>query len=197
MDRLSEAVLTYARSKPEGFPVLANAFLHLGKKTVINQVLSGLASREKLIGAGGGVYFLPVNGMFGFRPPSVEKAIDGLRSGNSERIANTGAMSANFFGLTKHLPMRYIFLTSGLSRKLMLDKLPVELQHAPPWQLVLSDSRAGDAVRALAWWGQESIEVAVAKVRERLTEDERRELKSVGAQLPSWLETAVREVCHA
>lgn len=196
MDRLSEAVLEYAQGNPEGYPVLAKVLLHLGKRSSIDQVLSRLARRGKLYQAGWGLYFLPVESRFGSHAPSVPKIVKGLRDVLGERIAITGGMAAHLFGLTKHVPVRYVFLTSGSSRKLMLNKLTIEFRHAPAWQVVLCDSVAGDAIRALAWWGNEGIEDAIVKVRERLNAEDCQKLKSVRSQLPDWLAATVSEVAH-
>ena len=73
MERLSETVLRYARSQPEGTPVLAKRLLHLGSRAAVDQTLSRLARRGKLLRAARGVYALPVVSRFGRRAPSVEE----------------------------------------------------------------------------------------------------------------------------
>ena len=54
--------------------------------------------------------------------------------------------------------------------------------------------RAGEAVRALAWLGRDRAGAAAGVVRQRLTEDERRELGSVSTQMPGWLAGPVSAV---
>ena len=70
------------------------------------------------------------------------------------------------------------------------------MRHSPPWQLVLGGSRAGEAVRALAWLGPEGIGTAVEKLRQSLTAKERRELAGVTAQMPGWLAEPVSRLAH-
>ncbi len=196
MERLSEAILRYAERLPEGTPVLAKGLLHLGNRAAIDQALSRLVRRGALLRVGRGVYVLPVESRFGRRAPSVEKTIKGFAAARGERIANSGAMAANVLGLTTQLPVKRVFLTSGPSRTLTLGRERVELRHAPPWQLALAGRRAGEAVRALAWLGRDRAGAATGVIRERLSEDERRELGSVSAQMPGWLAGPVSAVVH-
>ena len=196
MERLSDTILRYAQGQPEGTPVLAKALLHLGSRAAIDQALSRLVRRGALLRAGRGVYVLPIVSRFGHRAPSAENTVEGLAAACGERIANSGAMAANVLGLTTQLPVKRVFLTSGRSRTLTLGRERVELRRAPPWQLVLAGRRAGDAIRALAWLGRDKAGTATEEVRQRLSEDERRELGKVSAQMPGWLAGPVSAVAH-
>ena len=196
MERLSDTILRYAQGQPEGTPVLAKGLLHLGSRAAIDQALSRLVRRGALLRAGRGVYVLPIVSRFGHRAPSAENTVEGLAAACGERIANSGAMAANVLGLTTQLPVKRVFLTSGRSRTLTLGREHVELRRAPPWQLVLAGRRAGDAIRALAWLGRDKAGTATEEVRQRLSEDERRELGKVSAQMPGWLAGPVSAVAH-
>lgn len=196
MERLSETIVRYAEEQPEGTPVLAKGLLHLGSRAAVDQALSRLVRRGALLRAGRGVYVLPVESRFGRRPPSVEKTVTALAAARGERIANSGAMAANVLGLTGQVPVRRVFLTSGPSRTLTLGRERIELRHSPPWQLALAGRRAGEAVRALAWLGRDRAGEAAELVRERLSEEERRELGTVSAQMPGWLAGPVNAVAH-
>ncbi|MYA16644.1 MAG: hypothetical protein F4Z28_07690 [Gammaproteobacteria bacterium] len=196
MERLSETVLQYAQRQPEGAPVLAKGLLHLGSRATVDQALSRLVRRGALLRAGRRVHVLPVENRFGRRAPSVEKTIEGLAAARGEQIANSGAMAANVLGLTTQVPVKRVFLTSGSSRTLMVGRERIELRHAPPWQLALADRRAGEAIRALAWLGRDKAAAVTGVLRQRLSEDERRELGSVSAQMPGWLAGPVSAVVH-
>lgn len=87
-----------------------------------------------------------------------------------------------------------VYLTSGRNRTLRLGKQKIELRHAPPWQLVLADRPAGQAVRALAWLGPERSEAALETLKRRLKPADFRELVAVGPRLPTWLARSVSQV---
>ena len=196
MEKLSEAILRHARDRPEGVPLSAKGLLHLGGRAAIDQALSRLARRGELLRAGRGLYVLPVKSRFGNRAPSLQKTVEALAARRGEQIASSGAMAANALGLTTQVPVKPVFLTSGRDRKLKLGRQEVELRHAPPWQLVLSGRKAGDAVRALAWLGPERAGPALETIRGSLSFEERRELAELSALMPGWLAGPVSRLAH-
>jgi predicted transcriptional regulator of viral defense system len=122
MERLTEIILKKTNALPEGAPVSAKMLLHLGTRPAIDQSLSRLVRRGKLLRAGRGVYVSPVVTRFGSSAPLVEKLIGELSVQRGETIVPSGASSANALGLTTQVPVRTVYLTSGRSRKLMLGK---------------------------------------------------------------------------
>ena len=158
--------------------------------------MQGIEGLHDELRAGRGLYVLPVKSRFGSRAPSLRKTVEAVAAQRGERIAASGAMAANKLGLTTQVPLKPVFLTSGPSRKLKLGHQEVELRHAPPWQLVLTGRKAGDAVRALAWLGPERAETALSEIGPSLTAEERQELASITAQMPGWLAGPVSRLAH-
>lgn len=196
MQRLTDQILSHARSLPEGEPVAAKGLLHLGKRAAVDQALSRLAERGQLIRAGRGVYLRPIESRFGTRTPSVERTVEALAKQRGEVIVSTGAAAANTLGLTTQVPVRSMFLTSGRSRTMNLGKQLVELRHAPRWQLTLANRQAGEAVRALAWLGPEKAEAALKTLKRKLPPSTFGEIVAAAPQLPTWLAQSVGKVAH-
>lgn len=187
MQTLAEHILAHAATLPEGQPLAAKELLHLGERAAVDQALSRLVKRGRLLRAGRGLYVLPVQGRYGERPPTIESVVERLSAQGGETVVRSGAAAANQLGLTTQTPVRPVYLTSGRSRRLQLGKQSVELRHAPPWQLVLPHSAAGEAVRALAWLGPERAERGFEVLRYSLSPDALEALVAVGARLPTWL----------
>lgn len=196
MQRLTEQILEYAKQQPEGTPVAAKSLLHLGSRAAVDQALSRLAERGRLLRAGRGVYLLPVTSRFGTRAPSVEQAVEALAAQRGEVIVSSGAAAANSLGLTTQVPVRSVYLTSGRTRKMNLGKQIVELRHAPRWQLAMAHRPAGQAVRALAWLGPERAESALQTLKRKLPPAAFSELVAAAPQLPTWLARSVGKVAH-
>lgn len=116
MQRLTEQILAHTEGLPEGAPIAAKSLLHLGNRAAVDQALSRLAERGRLMRAGRGVYLRPVSSRFGVRAPSVEKAVEALAVQRGEVIVSNGAAAANALGLTVQVPVRSVYLTSGRSR---------------------------------------------------------------------------------
>ena len=191
MTHLSTQILEETKGFPEGAPIAAKALLHLGKRAAVDQALSRLVARGKLLRARRGVYLRPIESRFGVRAPTVEKVVEAARAQSSETIVSSGAAAANHLGLTTQVPVRQIYLTSGPSRELHLGKQVVEFKHVPRWQLALAGRRTGEIVRALAWFGPRAAEGALLTLKHKLTSTEVSELKTVASSLPTWLAKSV------
>lgn len=196
MAPLTEQILTHAAGLPEGAPLSAKGLLHLGNRAAVDQALSRLAERGKLMRAGRGVYLRPITGRFGTRTPSIEEAISALAIHPGEIIVSSGASATNALGLTTQAPIRSIYLTSGRRRKMNLGKQVVELRHATRWQLALAHRPAGEVVRALAWLGPEKAEAALQSLKRKLPPSAFSELVAVAPQLPTWLARSVGKAVH-
>ena len=196
MQRLTEQILAHTEGLPEGAPIAAKSLLHLGNRAAVDQALSRLAERGRLMRAGRGVYLRPVSSRFGVRAPSVEKAVEALALQRGETIVSNGAAAANALGLTTQVPVRSVYLTSGRSRTMNLGQQVVELRHAPRWQLALGSKTSGQIVRALAWLGPDEAPKALQILRTKLTDTAKTELMSAAPQFPTWLARLVGEMVH-
>ena len=78
MKRLTESILEETATLPEGTPITAKMLLRLGSRAALDQALSRLVRRGKLLRAGRGVYVAPVSSRFGSRAPSAQKVVEEL-----------------------------------------------------------------------------------------------------------------------
>ncbi len=191
MKRLTESILQEAAKLPEGTPITAKMWLHLGNRAALDQALSRLARRGKLLRAGRGVYVAPVASRFGSRAPSAQKVVEELSLRRGETIVPSGASAANALGLTTQVPTRTVYLTSGRSRKITLGKQIIHLQHAPAWQLTLAKEPAGEIVRALAWAGPERVSMALREIETKVPRSEFQRIFQQISLLPLWMATAL------
>ena len=193
MQRLTEEILEHSRTVPEGALLTAKGLLHLGQRAAVDQALSRLARRGKLLRAGRGLYVRPVEGRFGARAPTTTKVVAGLAELRGETVASHGAAAANALGLTSQVPVRSVYLTSGPSRTLRLGRQSVEMRHAPAWQLVLAGRPAGEILRALAWLGPSKAEGALLTLRRTLPASDLQALAKAAPLLPTWLAQQVSQ----
>ena len=193
MKRLTESILEEAAKLPEGTPITAKMWLHLGNRAALDQALSRLVRRSKLLRAGRGVYVAPVASRFGSRAPAAQKVVEELSMRRGETIVPSGANAANALGLTTQVPTRTVYLTSGRSRKITLGKQIIHLQHAPAWQLTLAKEPAGEIVRALAWAGPERVNMALKEIETKVPQSEFQRISQQISLLPLWMATALSQ----
>lgn len=187
MSSLSEEILRRAQCLPEGSLLSAGDLLHLGSRRAVNQALARLAKDENLLRVARGLYVAPIVSRFGRRFPAAKMVIRSFAEATREVIVVHGARSANALGLTRQMPVRQIFLTSGRSRILHLGKTEIVIKHAPKWQMVLGDSFAGEAIRALVWMGPLHSHESAAKLKKLLPASEWQVLQSTRFLLPAWI----------
>ena len=187
MKSLPERIMERAEATPEATPICPPALLHLGKRGAVNQALSRLARSGRLMRICQGVYMRPIQTRFGRRAPSVRKSLQALSELWGETIVPSGGGAANSLGLTTQNPIRSVYLTSGRNRRLYFGKHPVDLRHAPRWQLAAPHRKAGVVIRALAWLGPEEVEDSLDAVLPQLSERELDELAAARAVMPRWM----------
>lgn len=191
MNTLPEIILRQAQSLPEGGVLSPKEFLHLGSRAAVDQAFSRLAKAGKLLRVARGTYAVPVASRFGVRAPAPEKVVQALAGQSGEIVVPHGASAANSLGLTRQVPIREVYLTSGRTRKLKFGRSEVLMKHAPRWMLALGSRPAGAAVRALAWIGPAHAGESVVSLRRSLPHAEWQALASARATLPGWMAQAI------
>ena len=187
MKSLPERIMEHAEARPEATPICQPALLHLGKRGAVNQALSRLARSGRLMRICHGVYMRPIQTRFGRCAPSIHKSLQALSRLWGETIVPSGGAAANWLGLTTQNPVRSVYLTSGRNRRLHFGKHPVELRHAPRWQLAAPHGMTGVVIRALAWLGPDEVDDGLDAVLPQLSERELDELATAQAIMPKWM----------
>lgn len=187
MNGLPDRVMEHAEAQPEATPVRADDLLHFGDRTAVARSLSQLARSERLLRICRGVYMRPIPTRFGLRAPRLEKALSSLSALWGETIVPNGGGAANWLGLTTQNTVRSVYLTSGPNRLLHFGAHPVELRHAPAWQLTAPHRTAGVVIRALAWLGPNEVEESLDAVMPQLTGEDLSDLSAARTVMPPWM----------
>ena len=187
MHSLPSRIMEHAEALPEATPLCPGSLLHLGNRAAVDQALSRLTRSHKLLRICQGVYMRPIETRFGQCAPSMDKALATLSALWGVTIVPTGGSAANCLGLTTQNPVRSVYLTSGPSRRLHFGAHPVELRHAPRWQLIAPYRKAGQVIRALTWLGREEVEDALDAVLPTLSAGDLEELSAARAVIPIWM----------
>lgn len=91
--------------------------------------------------------------------------------------------------LSTQVPIKSLFLNDGSSRKFHLGAMEVTLKHVSRRKIALADRPAGLALTALWYLGKEKVSPRmIARIRERLGEEEFEALRNEIDALPGWLD---------
>jgi hypothetical protein len=192
---LTQQIQAYAIEQPEGIPLTAKTFLHLGNRAAIDQALYRLAKRGQLMRVARGVYTKPIQGRFGVRAPEASKLVEGFATHLGETVAPVESASANALGLTTQVPVRQVFLTSGPNRKLNVGNQVIELRHAPEWKL--GKTAMGQAIRAMFWAGEADAPAIANRILQKLSKAEFQTSGVALQKMPAWLARQVTAMTAA
>ena len=103
MQTLADQIMKRASTLPEGAPIAAKGLLHPGSRAAVDQALSRLVRRGRLLRAGRGVYLRPIASRFGTRTPSVEQAVEALATQKGEVIGRHDGLMYYTIGQRKGL----------------------------------------------------------------------------------------------
>lgn len=193
---LAKRLLEHARTLPEGAPLRAKELLHLGSREAVDQAMTRLARSGEFSRISRGVYMASTRGRFGIKTPPLPTLLKALSSATGEVFAIHGAAAANALGISTQVPMKPVYLTSGRSRRLKVGGQELDLRHAPDWQLLLPDERAGDALRAMSWSGRAEAGSLLKQLRGKLTASDRDTLLMLRGRVPSWLAQEISGLAH-
>ena len=196
MSPIIKTILQSSQTRPEGSVLSPKEFLGHNSRASVDQAFTRLAKAGKLIRVSRGAYVAPVEGRFGTRPPAPEAVIQSIALKKGEQVAANGATAANSLGLTTQVPVQEMFVTSGPSRVMRLGKRVIRFKHVPRWQTALGNRPSGMAVRALAWIGPSHAPEALAKIREKLSNEEWKAMVEARGFFPEWLAKLLGEAVH-
>lgn len=191
MPSLPVAIMEKSLAVPKGHVLSPKEFLHLGSRAAVDQAFSRLAKAGKLLRVARGIYVACARGQESTQAPRTEAVASSIAAKGKVAITGSGAVAAKSFGLISQTPREVTFLTTGRSKQLTVGSAKAELQHAPYWMLALGRSRAGDAVRAMAWMGAEHAEKTASQLHSQLSDAQWKALFAVRASLPTWMAIAV------
>ncbi|WP_411959642.1 DUF6088 family protein [Pseudomonas sp. s4] len=183
-------ILERSRALPDGTVLSPKEFLHLGSRAAVDQAFSRLARGGMLSRVARGIYVRTAKGVQE-AAPTLEKVVKSMAVKGKAAIVLGGAKAAELFGLTSPQQDGQEFLTSGQTRQLRIGGEVALLRHAPRWMLAMAGSLAGNAIRALAWFGPQKADEAARHLRTRMSEMEWEALSSIRGRLPSWMAIAI------
>lgn len=158
----------------------------LEKKNVIRRVIDGIyviPSYSKLTGE----LFLP----------SPEDIASYIAKRNNWSTAPSGNKCLNILGLSTQLPMEYIYISDGPSRKYDYYGTEISFKHVPQKDIKDISLKAAVIIEALKLLGREYInDDTIKKIRGTLSVDEQKELLKDSVNVTSWIRRYIDRICR-
>lgn len=193
---LLERILARINKRGRGRVYTTKDFLDLGSRAAVDQALSRLAGTA-IHRLGRGLYHFPrVNKKLGIGlGPDIDEVAQALARQTGSRIVPSGAVAANWLGLSDQVPAKPVYLTDGRSRQVKVGKTLVSIKHAPPKDLPLGSPTSAMVFQALRYLGKDAVTAeTIAQVRATLSPADQRKLVRDAHHVTDWIAEVVRGI---
>ena len=124
-------------------------FARHGNDVFISRLLSECVDDGLLLRVANGIYYKPIETKFGVLYPSVEELVKAIARRDNAQILPTGATAENRLGLSTQVPTRYVYLTSGSARKIVLRGQIITLKRSVPRNFACKNAFMATLIQAL------------------------------------------------
>jgi hypothetical protein len=197
MTHVQDVILDYLRHRSRGKVYTSKDLVHLGNRAAVDQALSRLARDGTVQRLARGLYYYPrTNSRLGIVvSPSGDEIAAALARQTGSRIAPSGALAANRFGLSTQVPAKYVYLTDGRSREVGVGNQVFAMKHVAPKELPIGNPVSAAVFQALRYLGSDSINnTVIGRLRRRLSTKQRRQLLQDARYTTGWIADIVRKI---
>lgn len=132
-------------------------FAQHGNDVFISRLLSECVDDGLLLRISNGIYYKPIETKFGVLYPSVGELVKAIARRDNAQILPTGATAENRLGLSTQVPTRYVYLTSGSARKIVLRGQTITLKRSVPRNFACKNDFIAVLIQALKSIGKDNV----------------------------------------
>ncbi|MDR1221683.1 MAG: type IV toxin-antitoxin system AbiEi family antitoxin domain-containing protein [Tannerella sp.] len=133
MQSTHQQVLNTILQFEQGTIFFPEQFDSAGSSESIRQSLSRICKEGTIIRLSKGVYLFPyIDKELGILFPSIERVARAIAKRDKSRIQPTGLYALNKLGLSTQVPMKVVFLTDGITRKINIGKQTITFRQTAP-----------------------------------------------------------------
>jgi len=171
-------------------------FRDLGSPDAIHNALARYTESGTIRQLARGLYDYPrQHPKLGLLTPSADIVAEAIASRDATRLQPAGGYAANLLGLSDQIPMKVVFLTDGPTRSVTLGKQTITLKKTTPKNMAAAGKTSGLVIQALRHLGQRHADDAtVNTLRQRLSDDDKRQLLKDLKHAPAWVADIMRQV---
>jgi hypothetical protein len=189
MQSIHQQVLnTILKLEPGGifFPEQFDSF---GSSDSVRQSLSRICKEGTIIRLSKGIYLFPyIDKELGVLYPSIERVARAISKRDKSRIQPTGLYALNKLGLSTQVPMKVVFLTDGISRKINIGKQTITFRQTAPKNFTFQGEVTPMVVAALKEIGKDKVTKEVIQIIKKALTLESKEILLTDAYIaPRWI----------
>ena len=198
MQSIDDKILSNIKKRGRGAIFFANDMVQYGQRQSVLKALERMAAAGTILRVARGIYCYPKIDKelgLGILYPSLDEIAQAVAKRDKARIAPTGVYALNVLGLSTQVQMNVVYLTDGTARRLKGGNgKGILFKHTAPKNLAFKSKTAMYITSALKELGQSGVtQEHKAKIKELLQEEEKENVLSDAALIPSWIMDIIKE----
>lgn len=198
MQSIDDKILSNIKKRGRGAIFFANDMVQYGRRQSVLKALERMAAAGTILRVARGIYCYPKIDKelgLGILYPSLDEIAQAVAKRDKARIAPTGVYALNVLGLSTQVQMNVVYLTDGTARRLKVGNgKGILFKHTAPKNLAFKSKTAMYITSALKELGQSGVtQEHKAKIKELLQEEEKENVLSDAALIPSWIMDIIKE----
>ena len=179
-----------------GWVFTPDHFKDLGSRDAIASALKRHKQTGLIRQLARGLYDYPkVDPQLGLLQPSTDDIAKALTGRDATRIQPTGAYAANLLRLSTQVPMKVVYLTDGLSRKVQISNREITLKRTTPRNMATAGKTSGLLIQALRHLGQRNVDdKIITQLGRRLDANAKAQLIKDIRHAPAWIADIFRKL---
>ena len=174
-------------------------FRGLGSNPTIRKAISRLTKEKKINRVSQGIYVVPeIDPVLGELSPSLESIAEAVAKREHVKIKPAGPFALHKLGLTTQVPMKLVYITDGVRRKIKVGRAIIKFEATTRKKLALQGEISSLIVQALEELGTENIQPEIKqKIKELMQKEDRKKLmtdiKLAPARISEYLYSLLKE----
>lgn len=177
----------------------ANDFLDIASNATVRQILKRLSDEDKIKRVIDGFYYNPrYSELIGeYEEVSIHELALAIARKYNWNIAPYNSTALNLLGLSTQVPTHYKYISSGRYKEYKIGDTILEFKKVNPGEIANMSLKTATVIQAIKSLGKENItNEVIQKIRENLTEKERKDLMNESKSVPAWIYEVIREICE-
>ena len=177
----------------------ANDFLDIASNATVRRILKRLADERKIQRIIDGFYYNPrYSELIGeYEAVSIHELALAIARKYNWNIAPYNSTALNLLGISTQVPTHYKYISSGRYKEYKIGDTVLEFKKVNPGEIANMSLKTATVIQAIKSLGKENItNEVIQKIRENLSEKERKDLMNESKSVPSWIYEVIREICE-
>lgn len=184
-------ILDKIKKRGRGYVFSASDFILDFKRYEIDQSFKSLLDAEIIKKVLTGIYYYPEYSQLleKYILPDINKVVDLISKKNNWKIFPEGNTALNYLGLSTQIPAKYIYISTGPSRKYNIENLTLEFKHRIQKESGISDENTNLVVQAIKAIGkvQAQQENFIKKLSSCYSENDWIKIEKKAKNVPYWI----------